>query len=73
MLIERNTLGSLKTAYFEKTFGIDLATAINLVNLYGKSLESNTIDSLDEKSRSEFICYLFYFQSLSEFSWQKGW
>lgn len=55
MLIERNTLGSLKTAYFEKTFGIDLATAINLVNLYGKSLESSTIDSLDEKSRSEFI------------------
>ena len=55
MLIERNTLGSLKTAYFEKTFGIDLATAINLVNLYGKSLESGTIDSLDEKSRSEFI------------------
>ena len=54
-LIERNTLGSLKTAYFEKTFGIDLATAINLVNLYGKSLESSTIDSLDEKSRSEFI------------------
>lgn len=55
MLIERNTLGSLKTAYFEKTFGIDLATAINLVNLYGKSLESSTIDSLDEKSRSEFV------------------
>lgn len=55
MLIKRNTLGSLKTAYFEKTFGIDLATAINLVNLYGKSLESSTIDSLDEKSRSEFI------------------
>lgn len=55
MLIERNTLGSLKTAYFEKTFGIDLATAINLVNLYGKSLESSTIDSLDEKSKSEFI------------------
>lgn len=55
MLIERNTLGSLKTAYFEKTFGIDLATAINLVRLYGKSLESSAIDSLDEKSRSEFI------------------
>lgn len=55
MLIERNTLGSLKTAYFEKTFGIDLATAINLVNLYGKSLESDSISSLDEKSRSEFI------------------
>lgn len=55
MLIERNTLGSLKTAYFEKNFGIDLATAINLVNLYGKSLESSTIDSLDKKSRSEFI------------------
>lgn len=55
MLIKRNTLGSLKTAYFEKTFGIDLATAINLVNLYGKSLESSTIDSLDKKSRSEFI------------------
>lgn len=55
MLIERNTLGSLKTAYFEKNFGIDLATAINLVNLYGKSLESSTINSLDEKSRSEFV------------------
>lgn len=55
MLIERNTLGSLKTAYFEKTFGIDLATAMNLVNLYGKSLESNTINSLDEKSRAEFV------------------
>ncbi len=55
MLIERNTLGSLKTAYFEKTFGIDLSTAINLVNLYGKSLESSTMDSLDEKSKSEFI------------------
>ena len=55
MLIERNTLGSLKTAYFEKTFGIDLATAIDLVDLYGKSLESITIDSLDEKSRSEFV------------------
>lgn len=55
MLIKRDTLGSLKTAYFERIFGIDLATAINLVNLYGNSLESNTIDSLDEKSRSEFI------------------
>ncbi len=55
MLIERNTLGSLKTAYFEKVFGIDLATAINLVNLYGKSLESSAVDSLDEKSKSEFI------------------
>lgn len=55
MLIERNTLGSLKTAYFEKTFGMDLTAAINLVNLYGKSLESITINSLDEKSRSEFI------------------
>lgn len=55
MLIKRNTIGSLKSAYFEKTFGIDLPTAINLVNLYGKSLESNTINNLDEKSRSEFI------------------
>ncbi len=55
MLIERNTLGSLKTAYFEKTFGIDLATAIRLVNVYGKSLEGNSLDSLDEKSRSEFV------------------
>lgn len=55
MLIERNTLGSLKTAYFEKAFGIDLGTAINLVNLYGKSLENNAINSLDEKSKSEFI------------------
>lgn len=55
MLVKRNTLGSLKTAYFEKTFGIDLATAINLVSLYGKSLESRTINSLDEKSRLEFV------------------
>lgn len=55
MLIERNTLGSLKTAYFEKTFGIDLATAINLVNIYGKSLESNSMDALDEKIKSEFV------------------
>lgn len=55
MLIERNTLGSLKTAYFEKTFGIDLATAIRLVNVYGKSLEGNSLESLDEKSRSEFV------------------
>jgi len=55
MLIERNTLGSLKTAYFEKVFGIDLATAINLVNIYGKSLESGSIDILDEKSKSEFV------------------
>ncbi len=55
MLIERNTLGSLKTAYFEKVFGIDLATAMNLVNLYGKSLESKTIESLDPNSRSEFV------------------
>lgn len=55
MLVGRNTLGSLKTAYFEKVFGIDLATAIHLVKLYGKSLESSTIDSLDEKSREEFV------------------
>ena len=55
VLIERNTLGSLKTAYFEKVFGIDLTTAINLVNLYGKSLDSSMIDTLDEKSRSELI------------------
>lgn len=55
MLIERNTLGSLKTAYFEKIFGIDLVTAINLVNIYGRSLENSSIDSLDEKSRSKFI------------------
>lgn len=55
MLIERNTLGSLKTAYFEKVFGIDLMTAINLVNLYGESLNGDAINSLDERSKSEFI------------------
>ena len=55
MLIERNTLGSLKTAYFEKVYGIDLATAINMVTLYGKSLESTSINSLDESSKTEFI------------------
>lgn len=55
ILIERNTLGSLKTAYFEKTFGIDLATAINLVNIYGKSLEGSAINSLDDKDKQEFV------------------
>ena len=55
MLIKRNTLGSLKTAYFEKTFGIDLSTAINLVNTYGKSLESNSFDNLDEKNKTLLI------------------
>ncbi len=55
MLIDRNTLGSLKTAYFEKVFGVDLMTAINLVNLYGESLNGNAINSLDERSKSEFI------------------
>lgn len=54
-LVERNTLGSLKTAYFEKVYGIDLGTAINLVTLYGKSLEGNAINSLDEKSREDFV------------------
>ena len=54
-LIERKTLGSLKAAYFEKVFGLDLATAINLVNVYGKSLESNSMASLDEKSKRKFI------------------
>lgn len=54
MLIERNTLYSLKTAYFEKTFGIDLMNAINLVHLYGGSLENKAIDSLDESQKSEF-------------------
>lgn len=55
MLIERNTLGSLKTAYFEKTFGIDLATALNLVSVYGKSLEGSVINSLDDKDKQEFV------------------
>lgn len=50
-LIEKNTVESLKAAYCEKIFGIDLTTAINLVHLYGKSLESNTLKSLDEKNQ----------------------
>ena len=54
-LIDRNTLGSLKSAYFENVFGIDLTTAINLVKTYGKCLESREINSLDEESRKEFI------------------
>ena len=54
-LIERNTLGSLKAAYFEKVYGIDLSTAINLVTLYGKSLEGNAINFLEEKSKEEFV------------------
>ena len=55
MLIKRNTLGSLKTAYFEKTFGIDLSTAIKLVNTYGKSLGSTSFENLEEKNKTLLI------------------
>lgn len=55
MLIERNTLGSLKTAYFEKVYGIDLSKAIEMVKLYGKSLENSTIESLDEDAKEQFL------------------
>mgnify|MGYP003305885399 CR=1 FL=1 len=37
--------------YFEKTFGIDLATAINMVNLYGGSLETGKTASLISRYR----------------------
>lgn len=50
-LIERNTLGSLKTAYFEKIYGIDLSTAINLVNLYEGCLNTNELSKLDEQDQ----------------------
>ena len=53
-LINRNTLGSLKTAYFEKVFSIDLTTAIYFVNTYGKSLEGRNIESLDEDYKMLF-------------------
>ena len=54
-LIERNTLGSLKTAYFEKVYGIDLSTAINLVNLYGGCLNSNEIYKLEEQDQKTIM------------------
>lgn len=53
-LIKKNTLCSLKLAYFEKVYGISLEKAINLVDLYGKSLGSKAFDSLDEESKSRF-------------------
>ena len=53
-LIKKNTLCSLKLAYFEKVYGISLEKAINLVDLYGKSLGSRAFDSLDEESKSQF-------------------
>lgn len=54
-LIKRNTIGSLKTAYLEKVFGIDLENAINLVKTYGSSLNSKTLSTLDSNSRNTFI------------------
>jgi hypothetical protein len=55
MLIKRNTISSLKTAYLEKVFGIDLGTAIDLISKYGESLESDSINSLEDDSKTEFI------------------
>ena len=55
MLIKRNTISSLKTAYLEKVFGIDLGTAIDLISKYGESLESDAINSLEDDSKTEFI------------------
>ena len=50
-LIDRNTIQSLKTAYFEQVFGIDYEVADDIVRLYGSILNSVDLDSLDYEDR----------------------
>lgn len=59
LLIRRNTVGSLKTAYFEKTFGINLAQALELVKIYGESINQ---DSLEKLSQEEKLLFSILFQ-----------
>ena len=54
-LIQRNTVGSLKSAYLEKVYGIDLPTAINFVKIYGESLNGSGIDSISPEDKDLFI------------------
>lgn len=54
-LIKRNTVGSLKTAYLEKVFGIDLPRAMELVKVYGESLNNDSIERLTEKDKQLFL------------------
>lgn len=54
MLVKRNTVGSLKTAYLEKVFGIDLDKAMNLVKIYGESLNSDAIKHLPDDDKKLF-------------------
>ena len=44
-LIDRNTIQSLKTAYFEQVFGIDYEVADDIVRLYGSILNSVDLGS----------------------------
>ncbi len=54
LLISRNTVGSLKTAYFEKLFGIDLAQATDLIKNYGESINENYLQNLSEEDKILF-------------------
>lgn len=54
-LIEKNTMASLKTAYLEKTFGITLDMATNLVKTYGESLDGNAYSKLSDDGKREFV------------------
>ena len=54
MLIKRDTVGSLKSAYLEKVYGIDLPTAINFVKLYGESLNGQSLDDISNEDKHLF-------------------
>ncbi len=53
-LIQRNTVGSLKSAYLEKVFGIDLPTAINFVKTYGESLNGSGTNNISTEDKELF-------------------
>jgi|GEM_PF-1738367 len=54
LLMKRNTVGSLKTAYFEKTFGINLSQATDLVKNYGESINEKNIEQLSQEDKNLF-------------------
>lgn len=58
LLIQRNTVGSLKTAYFEKLFGINLAQATELVKNYCESINENNLQDLSQEDKLLFSILL---------------
>lgn len=54
LLIRRNTIGSLKTAYFEKKFGINLSQATELVRNYGESINEKNIEQISQEDKKLF-------------------